>query len=182
MLRLLFSIPLALLVGAAAAGAAPAADANAGQARAFVQEFYTWYRDGAVKHNRGSMQAMRLRREAFSPELRRAMEADEAASRKHPGEIVGLDFDPFFNAQDIAERFTTGRAYPARRGYRVEVFGTWGGKRNRRPDVIPELVRQNGRWVFVNFYYPSPDKPAGPGDNLLDVLRELRQDRSKRRL
>ena len=36
----------------------------------------------------------------------------KAAYKKSPEEIVGLDFDPFLNAQDIAERYLVGKIIP----------------------------------------------------------------------
>jgi hypothetical protein len=40
---------------------------------------------------------------AFSPELASKLKEDLAAQEKSPGEIVGLDFDPFLNAQDVGD-------------------------------------------------------------------------------
>jgi hypothetical protein len=61
----------------------------------------------------------------------KGLKEDLAASKKSPGEIVGLDFDPFLNAQDIAERYLVGKITPKGDHYWVEVFGVWGGRKIR---------------------------------------------------
>ena len=104
------------------------------------------------------------------------MTAARAASR-HPGEIVGLDFDPVLAAQDIGERYEAGSPYRSGSGYRVPVYGVWNGKRNKRPDVVPELARVRGKWMFVNFHYAN-EKGVLESD-LLRVLKELREQRRK---
>jgi hypothetical protein len=103
----------------------------------FVQQFYDWY---AAKENalmkRNSLEsalevALREKRSSFSPELVKGLKEDLAASKKSREEIVGLDFDPFLNAQDVAERYLVAKITPKGDHYLVEVFGVWGGRKNR---------------------------------------------------
>jgi hypothetical protein len=106
------------------------------------------------------------------------LKEDLTASKKSREEIVGLDFDPFLNAQDIAERYLVGQITPKGDHYLVEVFGIWGGQKKSNPDVVPELAFENGQWIFMNFHYGKTDIPVN--ENLLSVLQILKKDRSKK--
>jgi hypothetical protein len=101
-----------------------------------------------------------------------------AASAKSPDEIVGLDFDPFLNAQDKAERYVVGNVSLKQDRYLAEVYGLWSGKKNKTPDVIPELMFQGGRWTFLNFHYVYTEEGKAPRrDDLLNLLKGLRKER-----
>jgi len=149
----------------------------------FVQQFYDWYvakEKALVKRN--SLESalevtLREKRSSFSPELVKGLKEDLAASKKSREEIVGLDFDPFLNAQDIAERYLVGQITPKGDHYLVEVFGVWGGQKKSNPDVVPELAFENGQWIFTNFHYGKTDIPVN--ENLLSVLQILKKDRRK---
>jgi hypothetical protein len=145
--------------------------------RKFVQEFYTWYVRFSSKEG-GSSEALKQRPRSFDPELLRRMKQDADAQAKQPGEIVGLDFDPFLNAQDIAPRYVVGKVTRKGDRYRVEVYGIWNGKKDEIPSVVPELMYSNGHWRFMNFYYRRDTKKPRE-DDLLSVLKELRKDRKK---
>lgn len=146
--------------------------------RTFVQGFYDWYVRRTLKaearHESGGFDlAIKYRKYAFSRELFRLLKEDSDAQAKNAeGDIVGLDFDPFFNAQDFGERYVVGKI--TRKGDRfwVDVYGIWSGKKSEKPDVVPEVMFKRGRWLFVNFRY-------GNGD-LLSTLKELREERQKR--
>ena len=143
----------------------------------FVQEFYNWYLAGMRKENSITIQTVfKERGSSFTPTLRRQLELDEKAAAANPGEIVGLDFDPFLNAQDTAERLVVGKVIPKGNAYSVEVFEVFSGKKGEKPAVIPELTFENGRWIFTNFVYPG-DK--GKSDDLLNVLNSLAAERAK---
>jgi hypothetical protein len=109
--------------------------------------------------------------------LAKGLEGDLAASKKSPGEIVGLDFDPFLNAQDIAERYLVGNVTSKGDHYWVEVFGVWNGQKNSNPDVVPEVAFENGHWIFTNFHYGKTDIPVN--ENLVSILEVLQKDRQK---
>ena len=109
--------------------------------------------------------------------MAKGLEEDLAASKKSPGEIVGLDFDPFLNAQDIAERYLVGKITPKGDHYLVEVFGVWAGQKNSNPDVVPELAFENGQWIFTNFHYGKTSIPVN--ENLVSVPQILKKDRRK---
>ena len=112
----------------------------------FVQQFYNWYvaTETALMKRNGLGSALevtlREKQSSLSPELLKALKEDLAASKKSPAEIVGLDFDPFLNAQEIAERYLVGKITPKGDHYWVEVFGVWNGQKNSNPDVVPELA------------------------------------------
>lgn len=151
----------------------------------FVQRFYDWYlaRENALTKENSQKSAddvaLSEKESVFSSELVRALREDSAASKKSPGEVVGLDFDPFLNAQDVPERYMVGKARRKSDHWLVEVFGLWNGKKNSTPDVVPELVLKNGQWVFVNFHYPDSKIPIN--ENLVSVLKELKKERDKTR-
>lgn len=143
----------------------------------FVQKFYDWY---FAKANQKDMKlspfeiAVQQRSQLFSPELIKELKEDLRVSAKSPGEVVGLDFDPFLNAQDVATRYGLGKATSRNGKWYVPVYGTWNGKKNAKPDVVPELTCNNGKWIFTNFDYEGP-----PKSNLLAVLKQLREERKQ---
>jgi hypothetical protein len=138
----------------------------------FVQDFYTWYRTG----DKSIQTVFKHRASSFAPALLQPLKADEAASAASPGEVVGLDFDPFLNAQDIPDRCIVGKVSSKDNGYSVEVFEVFSGKKDAKPAVVPELAFKNGQWIFTNFVYP---RDGGKSDNLLSVLKVLAAERAQ---
>jgi hypothetical protein len=135
----------------------------------FVQSFVTWYVPIVLTpHDGPAWNAVLAQEKWLSPELRAALRADSAAQAGAQGEIVGLDFDPFVDSQDPWERYEAGSVRRRGRSYLVSIYGFRAGSRISRPDVIAELVRRNGSWVFTNFHYPKEHT------DLLRVLRRLR--------
>jgi hypothetical protein len=180
MRRRLFLIALPALFTAPSLPARAAEDTNARSCRAFVQQFYDQYLRMADLGGREAPDERIMRRHPawFSPELRRAMAEDLAAAKRSPGEIVGLDFDPFLNAQDVAKRYTARRVSRQGGSFIVDVYASWDPKKPADVAVVPELARRGGRWTFVNFRYPAHEK-GEKESNLLQVLRELRAERRK---
>ncbi len=176
-------IGLSLFFFLTAAGSLRAQEKSTAEAQAacrnFVQGFYNWYVQKTQKaeadQEGGFNLALKYKKEAFSDELFRRLKEDAEASAKNSDEIVGLDFDPFLNAQDIGERYVVGKVTPKGDRYRVEVYGIWSGKKNAKADVIPEVMLKDGRWIFVNFIYGD-----GEDENLLSVLKTLREERQKK--
>jgi hypothetical protein len=122
----------------------------------FVQGFYDWYVPLAAKTRADPVwSVLRLQPGRLTPELLRALRQDSIAKARFRGYVVGLDFDPFLNAQDPCEHYEAGPI--AQHGHRfvVQVYGICAGKRHSSPDVLAELERRNGMWVFVNFRYPA---------------------------
>jgi hypothetical protein len=150
----------------------PGTSGERASATRFVRRFYEWYVPLA-RGDHGDPVSTALSRHAawFTPAIRTALRADSAAQAQSPDEVVGLDGDPFLNAQDFCERYEVGAATPATRGYQVAVFGVCSGKRNARPDVIVELARVGRAWVFTNFDYPNERRALST--DLLSLLRSL---------
>jgi hypothetical protein len=135
-----------------------------------VRAFYTWY---VPKH--GVEDVLKYRRSALSPELYRALKEDLAASAKNSDEVVGLDFDPFLNAQDVAERYVIGKVTANADTFLIEIYGIWSGKKNEKPEVVAEVARKAGQCFFVNFHYGKTELPEN--ENLLSVLKGLKKER-----
>lgn len=161
-----------LMASGSAAASEPASES--GSAQAFVQDFYTWYlKEEKQEHDMDlSDFAVKTKPQLFSAAIIQGLKEDAAAQAKVPDEVVGLDFDPFLNAQDICEPYTTGKVTQSGTTYKVEVFDHCSDSKPGKPAVIAAVEKQGRAWVFVDFYYP------GYGD-LFSVLRSLKQEREK---
>jgi len=163
----------ALALFALIAGA-PTLHAEDSSPRKFVQDFYEWYVPmSARSHSEDASNiALKKRSSAFSAELLKALKEDALASSKSPGEIVGLDWDPFLNSQEQIERCVIGNISSKNGSFRVDIYDILGGKKDKKPNIIAEVKQENGHWIFVNFWNPD-------GGNLLSELRELSKSRKK---
>ncbi len=141
-------------------------------ARQFVQAFYDWYTPKALNGSAGDGWdlVLKSKRFVFSQRLVQALREDSAAAAKVKGEIVGLDFDPFLNSQDPDTRYLVRKVEQKGRSTLVSVHGVSDGKPSAKADVIVKLDKQNGHWRVTNFLYPI-------GDDLLGVLKKLKQER-----
>jgi hypothetical protein len=144
----------------------------AASSREFVQKFYDWYVPKALAEN--TVPAFQFAIDdmsaAFDGGLLAALKDDAAAQERSGGEIVGLDFDPFLNSQDPAERYEVGSARQEGTRYLVDVYPVMSGKRSQEPSVVAELAHKNDHWLFVNFRYPG-------SDDLLTTLGLLKASR-----
>lgn len=149
----------------------------------FVQQFYDWYlaKEKALMDDKSEDSAfeitLRDKQSSFTPALVKALKDDLEASKKSPDEIVGLDFDPFLNSQDTADKYVVGEVHSKGDHYLVDVFGILEGKQLPKPDVVPELTLENGKWIFTDFHYGESDTPAN--ENLIGILQQLKKDREK---
>lgn len=148
--------------------------------RKFAQDFYNWYIPPGHKDNdvKDMDQALLKRKGLFSESLYRALKADSEAASKVKDEIVGLDFDPFLNAQDFADKYIVREVKPKGTGYLVSIYGVNQGKVNAKPDLQAELqpLKKAG-FVFVNFHYGKTS--IAENENLLSILKVLANDRKK---
>lgn len=172
---ILFAIASAPVCSAQATG-------DAAKCSKFVQEFYNYYlklcqREG--KKDDPLDIATKERPGILSAELKKALDEDSAAAKKSPEEIVGLDFDPVLNSQDMGSKYTVGKVTPKNSNYLVEVFGLWNGKKNAAPDVVPEVAIKDGKCTFINFRYKN-EKGVLDSD-LLTVLKGLKAEREKQK-
>jgi hypothetical protein len=147
--------------------------------KAYVQKFYDYYLKEAGRESKESadMRAIKSKTFAFSEELKSQLKADEAAAAKSPGEIVGLDFDPFLNAQDLMQHYVAENVSHKGDNFLVSVYAVSDGKKEAKPAVTPELALKNNQLTFVNFHYGKSDTPDN--ENLLLVLKALRAERAK---
>lgn len=144
--------------------------------RAFVQEFYNWY--VGVDHGKHAERTdvdvvLKQRPDSLSPVLWRALKEDsEAQGKAH--EIVGLDFDPFFDSQDPSSKFVVKSVVVKDDDCRALVWGTEDGA--KREEVIPELKLTGSIWKIANVHYKSEDTG---NENLLSILAYMKKDRQK---
>jgi hypothetical protein len=145
------------------------------EAKAFVQKFYDAYMPvvQAEKEAPASNYVVEKMSGVLDPVLLAGLKEDMAAAAAAPeGELVGLDFDPFLDAQDPADRYEVTSVSKKGTTYLADVYCVTEGKRSDKPCVVPELVQDNGTWRFVNFDYPE-------GGDLLTVLKDLKAEREK---
>lgn len=166
-----FAVYGSLLVAVPYTGMAQAREkaATSGSVSSFVQRFYEWYVPVALKDHKGPAwnEVLTHKPALLGTALARALRADMQAQAQARGEIAGLDFDPFLNAQDPCDRYEVGKATRIDHKYKVEIYGMCRGVRNEKPDVVAELAPKGSSWTFANFYYPRSNS------DLLTVLRRL---------
>lgn len=166
--------PRALIAAAsmlAAACHAPApSDPALASAADFTRSFYAWYVPKADK-GMGAQLATGDSAYLLDSTLVAALRADAAAQAKDSEEVVGLDGDPFLNAQDFCQSYEVGAARRDSAHVLVEVFGVCDGKKHATPDVLAELAPRGSSWVFVDFRYPEAHS------SLSRTLAELRDSR-----
>jgi hypothetical protein len=150
--------------------ASPEADA-----KAFVQKFYDTYMPVVQAEQAAPASNFVIEKMSadLDPVLLAELKEDAAAAAAAPeGELVGLDFDPFLDSQDPADRYEVKSVSRKGTKYLADVYCVTQGKRSDKPCVVPELVQANGKWRFVNFDYPE-------GGDLLTVLKDLKAEREK---
>jgi predicted enzyme related to lactoylglutathione lyase len=127
--------------------------------------------DASVEHPKGWNPLTALRGD-LSPALMRALQEDRDASAANDEEIVGLDFDPFINAQDVCEGMEARAAVQRDTTMDVAVYDTCDWGHPLVPDVIYVLQRSGPRWIVVDIRY------AG-GQSLLEVLAYYAEQRKQ---
>lgn len=150
-------------------------------ARAFVQKFYDWYSAlsnaemPGKRHQLSPEQVlMRQRKKYFDDRLGNALRQYYAKPLKD--DDLGLDFDPFLNAQDTGPTYHACHVVQHGNKYTVELRDLKKGKPEKDlayADLLlmVELKKDNDHWVFTNFLYPMK---AGDS-SLLDLLKEQKK-------
>jgi len=148
--------------------------------RDYVQSFYSWYLPKALDVNETHAidEALRSKVFGFSPELFKLLQEDAESQAKYPGEIVGLEFDPFLSSQDPSERFVVTDVGHKGGTYFVEVNGI--SSTGKKEKVIAELTRKKDQWLFVNFHYPKFEHANAKDADLITILKHLRELRQAR--
>lgn len=161
-----------------AAGPAAPVQTEKDSVRAFVQAFYDWYLKTTDDQKDGAADIVLAHKPAYlSPELAKALKADGDAAARSPDEVVGLDFDPYLNAQDVCAPYKLGAVRQKGKVYEVEVMGSCADDAPGIPDVVTQLVRRGDSWEFTNFIYPA--RKDVPASDLLSLLKRYQQDRDK---
>jgi hypothetical protein len=147
--------------------------------RAFVGKFYSWYlaNDSKLTQHYAGDAALKYRSSLFSPAIVRAVREDDEAQDKAGSDLVSLDCDPFVGPDGLAEGHVVEKVIAADGKCWAEVHAIWEGKETKTPDVIPELETKNGKWIFVNFYFPSATYSTAW--DLLSALKALREEQKK---
>lgn len=151
-------------------GAAFAVNAeDTASCRSIVRDFYNWYVPLAQKNggDPASLSAVRQRPDYFSASLLKSLEEDSAAQAKAQGEIVGIDFDPFLNSQDPAEKYVVGKVV-VNSGKCVADIKAVDGRQGMY-DVKSELRQVGSKWQFTEFLYQDR--------TLSEILVALKQNR-----
>lgn len=149
-------------------------DPTLGSATAFTKSFYAWYVPKAEK-GMGVQLALGDSAYLFDSSLVAALRADSEAQAQDSNEVVGLDGDPFLNAQDFCQSYEIGSARHDSTRVLVDVFGVCDGKRDTRPVVVAELVPRGASWIFMDFQYPEAHS------SLERTLAELAKSRGKKK-
>lgn len=142
--------------------------------RKFVQNFYDWYaamdaRNEKTNEARTTTDiALRLRPGVFDEKLVGLLRADSEAQAK-ADELVGLDFDPFFNSQDPSPHFEVASAAYSNGACDATVYGMRDGRKQEQ--VYPRLKRVGDTWKFVDFFYEKG--PSSHDQDLLSILKDL---------
>lgn len=142
--------------------------------RKFVETFYLAHSPFPGGQVPALESTLKDDRGVFSSDLFLQLSEDSEAQRKAGGDIVGLDFDPFLACQDCTLSYRVEKTTIRDGRCWAEVHR--GG--DEKASVTPELVFRDGRWVFVNFHYPNPERPEF--ENLLSLLKSLREFRARR--
>ena len=171
---LTISLTILLNVACGRGGESPPADTELTEAQAFVRAFYVWYLPAAGT-GEGLKRAVTDSAALFAPDLVRALEADGEAQAKNPNEVVGLDGDPFLDAQDFCERYEVGTARRDGLDILVDVYARCSGDTTSAPRIAARVRRNGQGWTFLNFQYPQR------GSDLLKDLDELRRQRDSTR-
>lgn len=149
---------------------------SAESARRVVEDFYSWYVPIQKQTASANMRALHDRPALFSPELVSALRADSVASAASPGEVVGLDGDPFLNAQDACDRYASAGVVEIGGRFLVQVLGAGGCVAHTTADVTVEVTPTKGNLVFTNFIYSPRER-----DNLVALLAYLDSTRRARK-
>ncbi len=147
-----------------------ASDPELASASSFVAGFYDWYLP-SVERGAGWHVVIQDSSHLFASALVEDLRADAEAQANRPDAIVGLNGDPFLDAQDFCEVYVVGNVQHQGRSLIVDVHGDCSIGPDSIPDVVAELNRSGSDWIFVNFLYPRYDS------DLVQVLNQLRNFR-----
>lgn len=127
--------------------------------RDFLKDFLSWY----VPRTRSGSPASEWKKTLglmhwdFNGKLGNLLEMGTAIEPGCKGNLP-QDFDPLLNSTQPAEHYEVGAIDQYNGRYHARIYRVTNGKHNDDPDVIAEFARENQRWFFINFKYPSSRK------------------------
>lgn len=119
----------------------------------FYHVFYTSYQK-YMKSNQRSLENFKkiiAAQNYFSTTLSTLLINDERRQLANPGEITGLDFDPFTAAQDEVGKASIGEAKNEGAKTLIPVTFSLAGKHQ----IILEVTREKNSLVISNIFYPD---------------------------
>lgn len=115
----------------------------------FVQDFYDWYTTPGFLN---MDDVMKQKPQLLDAKLFALIKYDrDCVQSSH--EICALDFDPYTNSQDPAEKYIANGAQINGNRCRVPVLEARQGTIERPRVLEAELEWQTDHWVFYDFYY-----------------------------
>lgn len=143
-----------------------------------VQAFYDWYVPRAVAPGPTDVVLLAATRGPlpFDSLLVHWLRVDASARARADGEVVGLDGDPYLNAQDPCEGYHVSAVRARGAELLVDVIGRGGCPPHDTPDVTVVLTRVQGRWTVRDFLDPNRD------DDALTALLKRLHERPPRRV
>jgi hypothetical protein len=133
-------------------------DSQADSVRRFVQQFYDWYVPLVVPHrpDQNVDSTVQLRDAFLDTALVRELDEDLAAKKKAPpGELEGINFDPFLNSQDPCPRYVAGLAQRGERDYFVDVRPDCGASAYQPKHFIAVVRPYDRSFRFADFQFDS---------------------------
>lgn len=105
-----------------------------------------------------SVRFVRAHPDYFAYWLASAFEGHEADQAKHPGEVVGPDFDPISASQDPCEGYVPRKVWATGNEILVEVHCAQAGVPSAQPSLTVVVARVSGSWRIVDLIYPSGER------------------------
>lgn len=135
-----------------------------------VQKFYDWYVANVHGEQNDWHIALEKRGWLFSRDLTESLNNSDRESKAY-GDPV-LDFDPILATQDMGDHYVVRKVRIRNNQCYADVYGVWSrpvSGLGKGPQVVAELIFENGRWQFVNFQYPGSN--GAPTVDLMKILR-----------
>lgn len=147
-------------------GASPQPPRDEVSVEKFVHAFYDWYVPIASNDESDSSVKMALREKGFmlDPSLLASLQISVRKQGAKPGFVSGLDFDPFLGTQDPFSHYKLEFPFKKNGNYFVNIKSIRNGKLHEPPDVVAEVKKQHGSWVFSDFHYSN-------GHDLINILK-----------
>jgi len=155
-------------------------------ARAFVQQFYDWY---VVFYNKpfnkknsvaADEAAIKKHSDFFYTRLSNSIISNEWEQNRAKGKNIRLGFDPFLAANDTRFTYVAGTVNQKGYTFLVDIHSDIATKPKNlilagKTTIIAEVIKDDGRWMFTNFYYTAGQKTS----SLIEMITSLRKQRGE---